>query len=183
MLHVKSSALSARTPAGTPPAIDSADWRDGLREWAVAERAMHGEHPWLARLPVSGPPNGPNAIAWLDAGLRVLRNTGLDWGAKLGVLTVLSGYVRSSARLSQELAAGRSGTGRDQAEVERDYGRALSRLVDAQRFPEAAKLFGSDLFETMPEQVAAMPPGVDSDFDFGLELILDGVAAAVDTAR
>jgi AcrR family transcriptional regulator len=169
--------------AGAPPAVDAADWRDGLRQWALAERAVHGRHAWLARLPVSGPPSGPNAIAWLDAGLRVLRGTALDWGAKVGVLTVLSAYVRSSAQMSQELAAGRSRTGRAQTEVERDYGQALARLVDAERFPEASRLFGSDLFEAMPEQVAAGSPVVDPDFDFGLELILAGVAAAVDAAR
>ncbi len=173
--------------AGAPPAVDAAGWRDGLRQWALAERAVHGRHPWLAQLPVSGPPSGPNAIAWLDAGLRVLRDTALDWGAKVGVLTVLSAYVRSAAQMSHELAVGGSRTGRGRTEVERDYGRALARLVDEERFPEASRLFASDLFETMPEQVAATSPmagpGDDPDFGFGLELILAGVAAAVDAAR
>ena len=168
---------------GTPPAIETAGWRDGLRQWAVAERRLHGTHPWLAQLPISGPPTGPHATAWLDAGLRVLRGTGLDWGAKLGVLTVLSGYVRSSARQSLELAAGRAGTGRDAAEVARSYGRTLARLVDAERFPEAAELFGSDLFETAPARPATAPTEIDRGFTFGLELILDGVANAVDTTR
>jgi AcrR family transcriptional regulator len=169
--------------AGAPPAVDAAGWRDGLRQWALAERAVHARHAWLAHLPFPGPPSGPNEIAWLDAGLRVLRDTALGWGAKVGVLTVLSAYVRSSAQMSQELAAGRGSTGRSQPEVERDYGRALARLVDEERFPEASRLFASDLFETLPEQVAATSPVVDPDFDFGLELILDGVAATVDAAR
>jgi hypothetical protein len=63
---------------------------------------------------------------------------------------VLSGYVRSSALQSLDLAAGRAGTGRDAAEVARSYGRTLALLVDDERFPEAAELFGSDLFETAP---------------------------------
>jgi AcrR family transcriptional regulator len=166
-----------------PPVLDAADWRAGLRQWAVAELAVHNRHPWLAQLPISGPPSGPNAIAWMDAGLRMLRGTGLDWGAKVRVLTVLSGYVRSSAQLSQELSAGRSGTGRDQREVERGYSRAMARLVDAERFPEAAKLFGSGLFETSAEDPATTSPEVEPAFDFGLELILDGVAAAVRAYR
>jgi AcrR family transcriptional regulator len=165
---------------GTPPAIETADWRDGLRRWAVAERHLHGVHSWLAQLPISGPPSGPNATAWMDAGLRVLRDTGLDWGSKLGVLTVLSGYVRSSVRQSLELAAGRNGTGRDPAEVARSYGRTMAHLVDDVRFPEAAKLFGSNLFETTPAQTSTAPADIGRDFTFGLELILDGVAAAVD---
>lgn len=171
-------ALMADLVSGPPPDPAGASWRDGLRGWAYALRARHLEHVWLAQLPVSGPPSGPNGIGWLDAGLRVLRDTGLGWGAKVGVMTVLSGYVRSASQLTQELAAGRRDTGMDQAEAEQAYGRALVRLVDSERFPEAAELFGSDLFETMPEQIEGDPS--DVDFTFGLELVLDGVAAAVD---
>jgi len=167
---------------GAPPEIHAADWRDGLRHWAVAHRQVHGRHEWLARLPVSGPPGGPNATAWLDVGLRVLRDTGLGWAAKVNVLTVLSGYVRSTALQSAELAAGRSRTGQGAAEVARGYGRAMARLVDRDRFPDAAALFASDLFESAPTRPAAQAePG--PAFTFGLDLILDGVAAAVDAAR
>ena len=28
--------------AGAPPAVDTADWRDGLRQWALADRAVIG---------------------------------------------------------------------------------------------------------------------------------------------
>jgi hypothetical protein len=54
----------------------------------------------------------------------------------------------------------------------------MAHLVDDERFPEAAKLFGSNLFETTQAQTSSAP--ADRDFTFGLELILDGVAAAVD---
>jgi hypothetical protein len=85
--------------------------------------------------------------------------------------------------LSVELAAGRSNTGRDAAEVARSYGRTLANLVDDDRFPEAAKLFGSNLFETTPAQTSTAATDVDRGFTFGLQLILDGVAAAVDARR
>ena len=181
----KDELLVLMTDFVTGPAPDvSTDprrWRAGLRTWALGQQAVFARHPWLAHLPIPGPPRGPNSIAWLDAGLGILRDTGLDWGAKVGVVTLVGGYVRSASQLVVDLEASRRDTGLDQDQVERDYGRTMARLVDPDRFPEASKLFGSGLFEAPPEQ----PPGepVDNDFTFGLELILDGVGAAIRAAR
>jgi AcrR family transcriptional regulator len=153
--------------AGTGP------WRERLRLWATEQLRVLEAHPWLAQVPPSGPPSGPNGIDWFDAGLRSLRLTGLDWGAKVGALMIVSGYVTSAAQLAQALAAGREGTGMDQAAAEREYGRAMARLVDPERFPDAAALFGGGLLEDTGEDTG------ENDFRFGLELLLDGVAAAV----
>ncbi|MBB4934982.1 AcrR family transcriptional regulator [Lipingzhangella halophila] len=168
--------------SGPPPDLGNIEggWRAGLREWALRLRAVHDQRPWLAHAPLSGPPSGPNAIGWLDAGLRTLRDTGLGWGEKTGICTVLSGYVRHTSLMAQQLEEGRRGTGLDQAQVEQGYGRALARFVQPDRFPEAAKLFASGVFEPPANEPAE--PG-DPDFTFGLGLILDGVAAAIDAAR
>jgi len=159
---------------GVPPnSGDTDSWRDGLRQWATGHRQVYLRRPWLARVPVTGPPSGPNQIGWMDSALSALRDTGLDWAAKVGVISLVSGYVRHSAVLSQELSDGREEL--SQASAEREYGRALVRLVDPARFPEAAELFASPVFETPPGDESTE----DSDFTFGLEVILDGVAEAV----
>ncbi|GAA1680032.1 TetR/AcrR family transcriptional regulator [Glycomyces endophyticus] len=153
--------------AGTGP------WRERLRLWATEQRGVLALHPWLAQVQPSGPPNGPNGIDWFDAGLRAMRLTSLDWGAKVGVLMIVGGYVTSASLLAQSLAAGREGTGMDQAAAEREYGRAMARLVDPERFPDAAALFTGGLLEDTGEDTG------ENDFHHGLELLLDGVAAAV----
>ncbi|PSK98012.1 TetR family transcriptional regulator [Murinocardiopsis flavida] len=165
---------------GAAPALDAVPggWREGLRQWAIAMRAMYAEQPWLTVLPVSGPPSGPNAVDWMDACLRVLRDTGLGWGEKVGIQTVLSGYVRHMALMAQHFTEGIRDAGLEQAQVEQDYGRALAKLVDPGRFPDAAMLFASDLFES-PSQHAGDGP-LDEEFDFGLALILDGIAAEIE---
>lgn len=163
---------------GPAPEIDAATgWRDGLRQWAHAHRAIFLRRPWMVHLPVSGPPGGPNAIGWMDTMLRVLRDSGLGWAAKVSLLNVLGAYVRQASVLTRQLAEGRRGTGVDQARVEQDYGRALASLVDPARFPDAAKLFASSTFEAHPD--AGSDPA-DREFVFGLELILDGVAAIIE---
>lgn len=165
---------------GTPPPLAAGEWRNSLRQWAHALRARYTERPWLAQLPVPDPPSGPNAIAWMDAGLRVLRGTTLDWDTQVRILTVLSGYVRNTTQLAAEMATGREGTGLVQEEVEQAYGRAMATLVDPDRFPDAAQLFRSGIWETPSDSVGEQTD--DPDFAPGLELILDGVATAVNVA-
>lgn len=148
-----------------PPDLDD-DWRPALRRWAHGNRDVYRRHPWLAQIPFTGPPAGPNAIAWLDAALRALRGTGLDWGAKVGVVVLLGGWVRQAGNLAHEFPD------HAQAEIERDYGRALVELVEPERFPDAAAMFTSGVFEATD----------DSDFDFGLEIVLDGVASRIAAA-
>jgi AcrR family transcriptional regulator len=162
--------LMADHAIGPPPEPETGDWRAGLRAWAFAQRAVCQRKPWLTHMAASGPPSGPNQIAWMDAGLATLAGTPLDWAHKVGVLSLVSGYVMQSVRLESDFAQART-EGQAQADAERDYGRALARLVTPDRFPQAARLFSSTLFEAPPDNA---PP--DADFTFGLDLILDGVA-------
>lgn len=163
---------------GPPPEIgDTAGWRAGARQWIVANRQVYERHPWLASLPITGPPRGPYAIGWMDAMLRALRDTGLDWRAKVGVLNLVGGYVRTASAQERQLSQGRQESGLDQAQSEQDYGRVLTELVDPGRYPEAAELFASDVFRSPP------PQGTDGGFAFGTELLLDGIGLLIADAR
>jgi AcrR family transcriptional regulator len=146
---------------GAPPEIATApgEWREGLRQFASAERRLNHRRPWLARVPISGPPAGPNQIAWLETALRILRDTGLGWAEKVGIMTLISGYVRHMTLLSQDLERGRDGTGLDQAQAEQRYGRSLAKLIEPDRFPEMAQLVASGIFEPPAEQVRDDPAG------------------------
>lgn len=171
--------LMGDTGTGPPPNLPSPeeDWRPALRAWAFALWSVHRQRPWLTQLPISGPPSGPSAIGWMDAGLRALRPTGLDAGAKVGIVMVVSGYVRQADLLAQQLEQGRRTTGLDEVETNRDYARHMARLVDPDRFPDAAELFNSGLFESAPPP--STPDPSQDDFEFGLDLVLDGVAATI----
>ncbi|MEU8111446.1 TetR/AcrR family transcriptional regulator [Micromonospora sp. NPDC048947] len=169
--------LMADAALGPPPAIAAPDWREGLRSWASAHRAVLQRRPWLTRVPVAGPPSGPHQIAWMEAALAIMSGTLLDWAHKIGAMSLISGYVVQSVRQFSELAEGRA-DGKGQADAERDYGRALARLVDPDRFPETARLFSSTLFEAPPSDTPDQTIA-DADFSLGLELILDGIAVRI----
>lgn len=162
---------------GPPPESLGAvgEWRPALRRWAEAQLVVHRRHPWLIQLPISGPPRGPHAVAWMDMGLRALRVTTLDWPAKIGVITVVGGYVRQAFITGYQLEQARRAADLDEAQALREYSRDLTDLVEPERFPDVAELFASGIF-TSPE----VADTTDEDFSFGLEIVLDGVAASID---
>lgn len=158
---------------GPPPAVSAPPWREGLHAWAVALRDLFRQRPWLVRMPIAGPPSGPHTIGWMDAGLTALRSTVLSWAEKVSVITVVSGYVRHAELMGQQLAQSRGDVSQLDAELE--YGRQLALLASADRYPEVAALFASDLFET-----GEAAGDADADFESGLDLILNGVGVLVD---
>lgn len=163
---------------GAPPDIRSAPdrWRPGLRRWTLALREVYTARRWLLDIPLAGPPSGPNQIAWLDTGLRVLRAAPLTPSAKIAVLTLLAGYVRQMVTLAADHAPA---LGSDPAHAYRTYAATLSRLVHPDRFPYAAPLFTEFGFAT-PEY--DREPVTAFHFDFGLDTILRGITPDTPTA-
>jgi AcrR family transcriptional regulator len=161
-------ALMVDGAAGLPPQPPlDAGWRTATEVWARAlARVSHG---WVIEVPISGPPIGPNSVAWMEAGLEALRDTGLGPLERLAVLTTLSGYVRQHAALLQDMTT-QSG-GRPQREVEVEWRQTLASLIDPDRFPEVSSVLATAAFDQEGDD-----PGGDPDFDFGLSCILEGVA-------
>lgn len=180
--HVSSKdellVLMTDLAAGEAPDIDTEvdAWRQGLRAWARALYAVTSAHPWITRVPISGPPSGPAHMAWLDAALHTLRGTGLGWAEKVGVVTLTSGYVHQAVRLATDHEAALAA---QPAEAYRAYGESLAELVDPARFPDAAQLFAAQVFAGA--EFESDPVG-QFHFTFGLELILDGVECKVRTS-
>jgi AcrR family transcriptional regulator len=160
-------SLMVDTGLGSPPAADtSEDWRGGLTRWAVGVRDAYRRHPWSLRVPISGPPLGPNNVAWLETALRALADTPLSEQQKLSCILLLSGFVRNDATLTADFAAG----GADEPGQPR-YGTVLSQLIDAAGFPALHRAVASGALDDADD--------INAEFDFGLERILDGIEALI----
>jgi hypothetical protein len=167
--------LMVDAACGAPPEMPdaAAGWRAGLTCWARAYRDVLRRHRWITRAPISGPPATPNVIAWLEAGLRTLGGTRLAEGEKMSVILLLSGFVRNLAALTadiEEAVAAALAAGAP-LPTTATYGRALARLADPARFPELHRVIRSGMFDE--------PDDIEAEFAFGLDRILDGVAALV----
>jgi AcrR family transcriptional regulator len=154
------------------PLPEGVDWRTGLTFWAEGVLVAVRKHRWYSKLPISGPPAGPNNLAWLDSALGALEDTGLPEGAKVGVVMGLMTYVQGEIRLSLDLAAGYA----DNPAAFSQYGAILARVVDPRQLPALAKVMDAGVFDT----VGSFEIESDEDFDFGLQLYLDGVAGFID---
>ncbi|SMX83700.1 transcriptional regulator, TetR family [Brevibacterium aurantiacum] len=166
---------AASRPAATWP--DASGWREGLRMWAFDLWSLYQHRPWIPRVPIYRAPSGPNQIAWLERGIAQLASTHLAAGDKLSALTVLSGFVRQSALLHQELEEGRE-SGQGQADSERAYGEALSQVITAESYPHVAAVLAADALGRVPDGVSE----ADRDFTDGLELIIEGLSVQVAAA-
>ena len=150
------------------PAPEGEGWRAGMARWAWTYHDALRRHPWVLRVPISGPPVTPNQIAWLEDGLRSLGGTGLAEGEKMSVILLVSGYVRNEATLAADLAAA-AGAG----QLMPTWSQQLVILTDAERFPALHAALGSGVFDQDDDP--------DDEFVFGLERVLDGIEALVRT--
>jgi AcrR family transcriptional regulator len=171
-------ALMADLPLEAPPSRRGPEegWRDGLARWARAELSIYRRNPWVLRIPISGPPVTPNAIAWLEVGLDCLRDTGLEEHEKLSVILLVTGYVRNQGLLQADIAAAQAaGAAPADPEMMASYGRLLARLTDPERFPALHAVLASGAFDE--------PDEADDEFSFGLERVLDGIETLIDRRR
>ncbi|MBY8875404.1 TetR/AcrR family transcriptional regulator [Micromonospora sp. PLK6-60] len=159
---------------GAPPgaADDGPDWRAGLARWAWADRGVLRRHPWILRVPIAGPPLTPNSLAWLEDGLRCLADTALAEHEKLSAILLLTGYVRNESLLTAQIAEGTRAAGVASEELMPSYRALVARVADPHRFPALNRLLAAGALDRADDP--------DEEFVFGLERVLDGVAALID---
>jgi AcrR family transcriptional regulator len=154
-----------------PPHADGETWRDGLTTWAHAQLSVLRRHPWVLRVPISGPPLMPNHVRWFERGLAALRATGLREAEKPSVLNLVGGFVRNHATLEADVLNAARASGVEPEDIGARYAGALERLTDVERFPGIRALLDAGVFlgrETVVDE-----------FQFGLDRILDGIDALV----
>jgi AcrR family transcriptional regulator len=161
---------------GPPPGLPApAGWRKRLEHWAREHRASCLRHPWVLQMTVNGPPMGPGQLGWLDRGLQALEDTPLSEGDKANVVLLVSVYVLGQTRVTVDVtAAYEAGAQRGDTDLDEDFALTLGELVDPERFPALARAYAGGAFSDPDE-------GLDEDFTFGLERILDGVQARIAT--
>jgi AcrR family transcriptional regulator len=153
-----------------PPGLDVPldGWRAGLARWTRAQHAIMGQHPWLDEVRFIERAGTPSQIAWIDLGLRPLTGAPLSEYQKTAVLLLLSGHVSLQARLAGTIADGAHQGLFAADEATEAFGELLRSVVTPERFPalHVAVLGGA---------FAPLDSDVYAPFDFGLDLMLDGI--------
>lgn len=164
LLRLMIDAAFADPPAPPGPRVS---WRRAVAGWARAHLAVLRAHPWIVRVPISGPPVLPNQMVWFDRALSCFRDTPLTEPEKIAALMLVNGFVRNEALLAVEIGAARErrATGADTSA----YEALLEQLIDPDQFPAVAAAMRAGVFRDDGD--------VDEQFDFGLDRVLDGLAA------
>jgi AcrR family transcriptional regulator len=153
---------------GPPPELPAGgDWRAGLTAWCDGFRAAYRRHPWGLKVPITGPPLGPNNVAWLDRALAAMADTVLTEQQKLSSVLLLSGFVRNEATLTADFAAASGGE-----MVMPGYGTLLAQITEAERFPALHRAIASGALDDEDD--------MDLEYGFGLARILDGIGELVE---
>jgi AcrR family transcriptional regulator len=153
----------------------SGDWRADLRTLARNHRAMLLRHRWAMDFVGGRPPLGPNTLLNLDRSLALLDGFGLDIPAASNILMTVVTYVLGAAlREMREMRVQRA---QEQAEIdpaEWEPARAAwrNRLEADGRFTRVVRFLDAG-FDPDAEQTR------DERFEFGLDCVLDGIAANV----
>ena len=144
----------------------AADWRDAMRQRALSARAVFARHPWASALIDSRESSGPARLRYLDWVLGNLRRAGFPIATALRAFSLLDSYVYGFGRQQRNMAAGGGAEPEEMAEA---FVLALP----------------ADEYHYLREAVDhAMRAGYDdaADFEFGLDLILDGLQRLLDRA-
>ena len=150
-----------------PPA-PPADKRPAIAELARQAREIARRHPWLARLMQPPYPPGPNGLRYLDYFLGLLDDSGLDTGAKLEVIALISGFATMYGAMQATLA--RQGvTGAQHADM---HARAFARAAASGQYPNLATALAT----------AGPARGQDDIFESSISRLID-VARPADNSR
>ena len=144
------------------PPTDRDDWRDAMRTRACSARAVLSQHRWALGLMDSRPDPGPATLRHHDAVLGILRAAGFTVPMAAHAVSIIDSYIGGFVLQEANLPL------RTPEEVEEVAGGILEHLP-ADQLPH--------LTEMITEH--ALRPGYDhgTEFDYGLDLILDGLDA------
>ncbi len=144
-----------------------ADWRPAMRRRAVSARAVLSRHPWAIGLMDSRRNPGPATLRHHDSVIGTLRRAGFSIAMAAHAFSALDSYIYGFALQESSLPF-------DSAEELAEVAEDIFRQLPADEYPYLTELAVEH----------ALQPGYDygSEFEFGLDLILDGLERLRDSA-
>jgi AcrR family transcriptional regulator len=150
-------------------------WRQRLREVANENRALYQAHPWAAAISTLRPPLGPGLMAKYDHELRAVDGLGLSDVEMDDALTHLLSFVQASARAAADARAARLDSAMNDQAWWAANAPLLARVLDQDAYPLATRV------GTAAGTAHGSAHDPDHAYHFGLDCILDGLAALIDT--
>lgn len=155
-------------PSAAPPLLSgAADWKTAMRERAISVRQVLSHHRWAIGLMESRSSPGPATLRNHDAAIGCLREAGFSIEMASHALAVLDSYIYGFALQEANFPF-------HAAAETSDAAGAILAQVPVEKYPHLAELTILHVLE----------PAYDygDEYEFGLDLILDGLERARDTS-
>jgi AcrR family transcriptional regulator len=153
-------AVTIEAAVGEPPELRGSAWRPLLEEWVGLLRETWLRHPWLPDVTVGDRVMGPREVGWIERPVAVLAGAGLTGPQQMDAVLLLCAHVRNT------LAPTVSGT----QPWTPGHGSGSLRAQLARREAEYAAVLAATRSGGSP----------DHGWRFGLDVILDGLAARIE---
>jgi AcrR family transcriptional regulator len=139
------------------------DWKTAMRQRAISAREVLSRHPWGIGLMESRSTPGPATLRHHDAVLGSLRQGGFSIEGAAHAFSALDSYIYGFALQEASLPF-------DTAEETAEVAQMILKQLPADEYPYLAELTIEHVLQ----------PGYDygDEFEFGLDLILDGLERA-----
>jgi AcrR family transcriptional regulator len=155
----------------------SGDWRRDMQDVARQSRRTLHEHPWMMDLIGGRPPVGPRTLRNMERILAYFDGLGLDMRLAIDISITVGTYVmgavlrevqeRNSQTYTEQMLGELSETDREKV-----IGEFAERVRATGRYPHLVEVMSAgydpDAAETR-----------DARFEFGLDCLLDGIAARI----
>jgi hypothetical protein len=139
---------------------DRAEWKAAMRRRGVSVRDVLVRHPWATSVMQSRSKPGEATLRHNDSVIGALRKAGFTVGLAAHAFSVMDGYIYGFALQQVNLP---SRTSEESAEL----AQTILQQLKADKYPHFAEMITE----------YALKPGYDyaKEFEFGLDLILDGL--------
>ena len=156
LVAVMVEAAITRPPSEPEP---GQGWRAQLDSWARELAVVFDRHPWLLDATVGPRVMGPAELGWMERAVAALDATALTGAERMDAAVLVTGHVRALAQQARAAAPG--------AGAEEQLSGLLAELMQTHgdRFPALTAALADD--------------GKDQAWEFGLQRILDGLAALI----
>ncbi|MDA3936709.1 MAG: TetR/AcrR family transcriptional regulator C-terminal domain-containing protein [Actinomycetota bacterium] len=143
---------------------DADYWREAMRRRAISARDVFGCHPWAPALLDSRESSGPTRLRYLDSILGTLVRAGFSMDGAARAFSLLDSYIYGFGIQQMSFLADDGASTEEMAE-------AILAYIPAEEYPYLHRMASH-----------AMEVGYDAeaDFEFGLEIILDGLERILD---
>jgi AcrR family transcriptional regulator len=148
------------------PGRRTGDWRADLREFGFQMLAALRLRPWIITLQSTVPTLGPRSLLASEYALSLVDGLGFTIDEMMQIISLVKSHAATMVQAERLAASERRRTGLDDEQWQAMHAPYVGELLRTGRFP---------YFERIVMEAEHLP--VDAGFEFGLEVLLDGVAA------